>query len=627
MSGLPPSREGNHSLSDSTKPVFAQSHTELSSSRQTSAPSTPTDISTTPIQRGEQEKQQGQEGESPPDTLVNGDGAPLDRTQSQTNQLGTKQIAVIMTALCLALFLAALDMTIVSTALPVMAAYFGASESGYSWMASSYLLANASCIPLWGKVSDIWGRRHVILLANFVFLVASLICALAINLPMMLAGRAIQGIGGGGIVVLTNISVSDLFSVRQRPMYYGIFGAIWAIAGALGPIIGGAFTTSVTWRWCFWLNLPVGGVSFVALFFFLRIESPKTPFMAGIRSIDWAGVFLIIGGTLMFLFGLEFGGIDYPWASPTVICLIIFGVVTWVVAMMNEWKLAKYPIIPLRLFNNWHNVCIFTVNFCHSFTFIAGNYYLPLYFQTVLQATPILSGVYVLPLCLSLSFTSIATGAIIKITGRYRELIVAGLIFMTLGYGLFINLQPYASWPRIIIFQIIAGIGVGPIFQSPLVGLQANIHPADVATATATFNFVRQASASMAVVLGTVVYQNILGKQTASLSGKVGSETAQELANSFSGSSKSLVASLEPEQRRAVLETFTYVLSRLWIFYTAVIGLALIVSFFIRPVTLSKAHTFAKTGLEEQERARQEILAAERAKKGNDGAAAEKGGA
>lgn len=131
----------------------------------------------------------------------------------------------------------------------------------------------------------------------------------------------------------------------------------------------------------------------------------------------------------------------------------------------------------------------------------------------------------------------------------------------------------------------------------------------------------------MAVVLGTVVYQNILGKQTASLSGKVGSETAQELANSFSGSSKSLVASLEPEQRRAVLETFTYVLSRLWIFYTAVIGLALIVSFFIRPVTLSKAHTFAKTGLEEQERARQEILAAERAKKGNDGAAAEKGGA
>ena len=153
-----------------------------------------------------------------------------------------------------------------------MAASFNASESGYSWMASSYLLANASCIPLWGKVSDIWGRKYMILLANFIFLIASLICALSVNLAMMLAGRALQGIGGGGIVVLTNISVSDLFSVRlvllsskglsramltrcrQRPMYYGLFGAIWAVAGALGPIIGGAFTTSVTWRWCFYLN-------------------------------------------------------------------------------------------------------------------------------------------------------------------------------------------------------------------------------------------------------------------------------------------------------------------------------------------------------------------------------------
>lgn len=413
-------------------------------------------------------------------------------------------------------------------------------------------------------------------------------------------------------------------------MYYGIFGAIWAIAGALGPIIGGAFTTSVTWRWCFWLNcmfifffsvfmailteaVPVGGVSFFAILFFLKIESPKTPILTGLRSIDWTGVLLIIGGTLMFLFGLEFGGIDYPWVSPTVICLIIFGVVAWVLAMLNEWKLAIYPVIPIRLFKTWHNVLILGVNFCHAFSFIAGNYYLPLYFQTVLQASPILSGVYVLPLCLSLSFTSITTGILIKITGRYRELIVGGLIFMTLGYGLFIDLKPYASWPRIIIYQIIAGLGVGPLFQSPLVGLQANIHKGDVATATATFNFIRQASASMAVVLGTVIYQNILGQQSSSLEKQVSPEVAQQISSSFSGSQKSLIASLAPSARTAVLKTFTFVLSHLWIFYTAVIGFSLVISFFIRPVALSKAHTFTKTGLEEQERTRQEILAAERA--------------
>lgn len=243
-----------------------------------------------------------------------------------------------------------------------MAAYFDASESGYSWMASSYLLANAACIPLWGKLSDIFGRKYMILLSNFTFLVGSLICALSINLTMMLVGRAIQGVGGGGIVVLTNISVSDLFSVRQRPVYFGIFGAIWAIAGALGPIVGGAFTTSVTWRWCFYLNLPVGGVSFLALLFFFQIESPKTPLLTGLKSIDWVGVLFIIGGTLMFLFGLEFGGVTFPWASPTVICLIVFGVVSWALGIVNEWKFAKYPVIPLRLFSNVHNVLLFAIN-------------------------------------------------------------------------------------------------------------------------------------------------------------------------------------------------------------------------------------------------------------------------
>jgi Na+/melibiose symporter-like transporter len=145
---------------------------------------------------------------------VEKDGAPLDRTHSQAQKLGKKKILIIMPALCLVLFLAALDMTIVSTALPTMAAQFHASESGYSWMASSYLLANAACITLWGKISDIWGRKPILLIANVVFLVGSLICALAVNMTMMLVGRAIQGAGGGGIIVLVNICVTDLFSVR-----------------------------------------------------------------------------------------------------------------------------------------------------------------------------------------------------------------------------------------------------------------------------------------------------------------------------------------------------------------------------------------------------------------------------
>ncbi|PLB52709.1 MFS general substrate transporter [Aspergillus steynii IBT 23096] len=542
-------------------------------------------------------------------------GEPLDRVPSQAQKLGKKKIIIIMTALCLVLFLAALDMTIVSTAMPTMARYFKASESGYSWMASSYMLANAACVPLWGKISDIWGRKLILLVANVIFLVGSLICALANNLPMILAGRAIQGAGGGGIIVLVNISVSDLFSVRDRPLYYGLFGSVWAIAGALGPIIGGAFTTNVSWRWCFYLNLPIGGFSFVMLLFFLKIEAGKTPLLAGLRSIDWSGTILIIGGTLMFLFGLEFGGVSYPWDSPTVICLIIFGIVTWVIAMVNEWKIARYPVIPTRLFQNWHNVLVLLVCFCHSFVFIAGSYYLPLYFQTVILANPIMSGVYVFPMVLSLSVVSAVTGFVIKKTGRYYELIVAGMCLLTLGYGLLIDLKYYASWSRIVIYQLIGGIGTGPIFQAPLVALQANIHRADVAAATATFSFLRQASAAISIVLGTVIYQNVLGQQMPAITAALGAEKAAAVAKTFSGSQGDLIKNLPEDQKTIVLKALTFTMSRMWIFYTAVAGFGFLVSLFIRPVELSQAHTFTKTGLEEQELARQEVLAAQKNKK------------
>lgn len=361
--------------------------------------------------------------------------------------------------------------------------------------------------------------------------------------------------------------------------------------------------------------MPVGGVSFFILFFFLNIESGKTPLLAGLRAIDWTGTLLILGGTVMFLFGLEFGGVTYPWASPTVICLIIFGVFTWVLAMLNEWKLARYPIIPIRLFSNWHNVQVLLVCFCHSFVFISGAYYLPLYFQTVLLASPILSGVYVLPNVLSLSVVSAGAGFIMKKTGRYRELIIGGMLFMTIGYGLFIDLKAYASWPRIIIYQIIAGLGTGPNFQAPLVALQANIHPSDVATATSTFSFLRQTSAAIATVLGTVVYQNILAQQMPRVTESLGSENAQVIESSFAGSQGELIKSLPDDQQSIVLGAYTFALSRMWIFYTAIAGFGLILSLFVRNIELSKLHTVTKTGLAEQERARQEILAAQKARR------------
>ena len=485
-------------------------------------------------------------------------------------------------------------------------------------MASSYLLAQAACSTFLGKISDIWGRKPILLLVNFTFLVGSLICALSINLSMMLVGRAAQGIGGGGIMVLANICITDLFSVRERPLPYGVISSVWGIAGGLGPIIGGAITTRSTWRWCFYLNctwdilvhfalglranynpVPVGGLSFAGLLFFLKIENPRTPFIAGIRSVDWTGSLFIIGGTLMFLFGLEFGGGDYPWKSATVICLILFGIISWAMAMIIEWKVAKYPVIPVRLFHNRHNIVVFLICISHGIVFMGFFYFLPLYFQSVLLVTPLMSGVYVLPSTVMLSIVSVGNGIFMRKFGRYRESIVFGMIFLVLGIGLFIDLKSYPSWPRIIIYQILAGIGAGPNFQSPLLALQANTLPNDMAVATATFAFMRQLATSVSVVLGSVIYQNVLIDQIHSVVERViGSVKADQLVASFAGSDKSLILSLPDRfQRRVVLNAFTLALSRMWIFYTAVSALGVLLCWFVRPIEMSKRHVHVRVGL------------------------------
>lgn len=541
----------------------------------------------------------------------------LEQTPSQSAKFTKKRIWAIMGALCLVLFLAALDMTIIATAMPTIALQFNVNETGYTWMASSYLLANAACLPLWGKLSDIWGRRIILLIANILFLVGSLICALANGLAMFLAGRAIQGIGGGGIIILCQISVSDLFSVRERPMYYAFFGVVWAVAGCLGPVIGGALTQEVTWRWCFYINLPTGGVSLVILFFLLNIESPKTPLIAGLRSIDWLGTLTIIGGTIMLLFGLEFGGVSYPWASATTICLIIFGIVVIILFWFVEKRFAKYPIMPTALFDNPSNIFLLIVTWAHGSNFMAGAYFLPIYFQIVIGVGPIMSGVYILPQVVGLSIVSIIVGIVIRRTGQYVWIIRGGLVLMTLGNGLFIDFKPYASWPRIILYQLIAGIGIGPNFQAPLIAIQNTMRPSEVASATSTFGFTRQLSTSTSIVFGGVVFQNVMKKSAPRLIAALGPELASSFLGTIAGENIQKMHTLTEAQKNIVKEEYTHALSRLWIFYTCVGAVGCIASMFVKHGALNKKHEMTKTGLAAQEDARKERLAEEKERKAN----------
>jgi hypothetical protein len=344
--------------------------------------------------------------------------------------------------------------------------------------------------------------------------------------------------------------------------------------------------------------LPISGFGFVVLLFVLKLHNPKTPVRQGLAAIDWLGSLLIIGATLQLLFGLEFGGVTYPWNSVTVIALIVFSVVTFGVAIAVEKYVAEYPVIPLRLFKSRKNIAAFAVCFVHGAVFISGSYYLPLYFQAVVGASSLLSGAYLLAYALPLSFVSAFTGIWMKKTGQYLPAIIFGMVFLTLGFGLYIDLGAEVNWAKLVIFQIIAGIGVGPNFQSPLIALHSGVQPQDIAAATSTFQFIRQLATSISIVIGGVVFQNGMQKQYPTLLTELPPEIANRLTGGSAGANVGLVASLQGEQGRVARGAFWNSLQEMFIVFTAISAVGLLISPFIGNRKLSNQHTEYKTGLQ-----------------------------
>ncbi len=288
----------------------------------------------------------------------------LPDTVQQAQPRSKFRMAMILVALYMSLFVAAMDATIVATATPTITADLH-SAAGYIWIGGAYLIANAAAAPIWVKFSDIWGRKPIFLVAVVIFFASSVLCATAVDMQMLIAGRAIQGAAGGGLICMVNVGISDLFSVRERSLWLGLCEGIWAMAGAVGPLLGGAFAQKVNWRWCFWINLPIAGSAFALLVPFLNVHNPRTPAIEGIKAVDWFGCVSILGVTVMLLLGLDLGGAVYPWGSAKIICLIVFGSLMILVFIYSEKKLAKYPVIPLSLFGT-RNAATMLVSFCHG---------------------------------------------------------------------------------------------------------------------------------------------------------------------------------------------------------------------------------------------------------------------
>ncbi|KAF4465350.1 DHA14-like major facilitator efflux transporter (MFS transporter) [Fusarium albosuccineum] len=520
-------------------------------------------------------------------------------TSSPKSKKSLAQIATVMASLCACVFLAALEVTIVSTALPTIAAHF-ASDSGYTWIGTSFVLAHTASTPSWGKISDIWGRKPILLIANVIFFGGSLMCALVDDLAAFIAGRVVQGLGAAGMQTLVNICISDLFSQRDRGLYYGLTSIVWAVASGVGPVLGGAFTDRLSWRWCFWINLPITAAVFVLLVLTLKLPSPNTPVWAGLKAIDWPGSFLIVGGTLMLLLGLYLGGVYEPWNSARVVCLIVFGVITGALFVFNEWKLAEYPVIPVHLFRAWSSTAAYAVTFFHAFVFMGVAYYLPLYFQAVLLASPLRSGLYLLPFILSITVTAAMTGAYIQLTGKYLMAVHSGLVIMTLGIGLMIDLDVDLNWRKLIPFQIVSGIGVGMNFEGPLLAVQTVVPHKDVAVATTAMSFVRAIATAISVVIGGVLFQNEMKNKRQILVDGLGPELARLFDGASASASVDVVKTLPPKQQHLVREAFFESIDSMWIMYTAFSGVGLLLGFFIRAQHLSKEHEAAHLGIKKE---------------------------
>ncbi|SPO27206.1 related to DHA14-like major facilitator efflux transporter (MFS transporter) [Ustilago trichophora] len=474
---------------------------------------------------------------------------------------------LIMLSLCLTLFLSALDITIISTALPTIARELGVNGRQYAWISSGFTLSSTASTPVWAKASDIFGRRPAVIASAACFMAGSLVCALAVDCNMLIGGRVVQGLGCGGSVVMVTIIIGDIFSLKDRPKYYGFTGIVWGISSAVGPVLGGIFVQTIGWRWCFYINLPFDGLAIMVLLFALKVDIEREPILQGLRTLDWTGFALIIGGTISFLYGLELGATNtLPWSAPVVICTMAIGGLLLAAFTFWEARFASKPIIPGRIFSRSTNMAAFVLACLHSFVFISYDFFLPLYSQVILGLSPLLSGVTLFALIVPLSSMPMVGALVIRKTGNYVYICYLGAALMALGNGLFLSFKTDREWAKIISFQVITGIGAGLLFQSPMIALQSFLHQSDLAAAMSAYSFLRNLCTSISVVIGSVLIQHSLpgGSSFTSLHASHDTKTGGEVEESVSK------------------QQYLTGLRNMWTFYTAICGLMLLSAFFIK---------------------------------------------
>jgi EmrB/QacA subfamily drug resistance transporter len=502
-------------------------------------------------------------------TDAHGPSRTLDHPAGEV--LTHRQILIVFSGLMLALLLAALDQTIVGTALPTIVGDLHGLNH-LSWVVTAYLLTSTTVALLYGKISDLYGRKPVYQFAIVVFLIGSALAGLSQNMTQLILFRAIQGIGAGGLIVLAQTIIGDIVSPRERGRYQGYFGAVFGLATVAGPLLGGFIVDNLSWRWVFVINIPIG---IVALFVIAVVL--KDPVRGRKHQIDYLGSVLMASGVSALLLVSVWGGQQHAWSSATIIGLAVAGVALLVLFLVREHYAAE-PILPLSLFRDRVFSTAGGVGFIMGLAMFGAIVFLPIYFQLVRGADPTISGLQLLPLVAGLFGTSIAAGQVISRVGRYKVFPVVGTALTTVGMWLLSGLGAHTSLWIVWVDTFILGMGIGGVLQVLVLAVQNSVPYRELGTATAASNFLR----SMGGTFGTTIFGAILTSQLVrNLSALLPAGAGGAVSGGNVTSSPAVIRALPPPVRDAIIEAFVRSLHVVFLVGVPIGAAAFVLSLFL----------------------------------------------
>ena len=424
----------------------------------------------------------------------------IDIPESGFRALPPRRVAATVAGLLLTMLLAALDQTIVGTAMPRVVAELGGLEH-YAWPFTAYMVASTTTVPIAGKLSDLYGRKWLLLGGASVFVLASALCGLSQNMGQLIAFRALQGLGAGVMQAVVFIVIGDLFPPARRGKVQGLFGGVFGLASVVGPALGGYLTDNLTWRWVFYVNVPVGAVALaVLLFVFPNVRPPVQR-----HAIDYWGALALVTGLVPLLVALSWGGSEFSWLSPQVAGGLAVGLVMLCVFYVVERR-APEPLLPLELFHSRLYASSIATVFLSGAAMFGPLLYVPLYIQAVTGASATQSGTVVLPMTLAMVVASIVCGQLLSRTGRYRRSALVGLLLMAAGMGLLAAMDVGTPYEMVVANMIVVGAGLGTTFPIFTLVVQNSLPYRLLGVGTASVQFFRSVGGTLgAAIMGSVL--------------------------------------------------------------------------------------------------------------------------